>query len=265
MTDSMNNMLEIHSLETGYGARGVLKGVTLDVAPGEAVALIGPNGSGKTTLIRAISGVLRPTKGQISLAGADLTHMEEGERARRVAVVPQARDLPGSFTVEEVVMLGRTPYQGWTGVVSAQDRERVEWAIERAEISDLRERQVGELSGGEQQLVLLARALAQHTPVLLLDEPTAHLDLKHQSALLNLVRELASKENLAVLMALHDLNMAAIYSGRIALLVNGVLAALGDPTDVLTQEILEAAYQTPVSVITHPVYGTPLILPDGKK
>lgn len=260
----MNDLLEIRSLVTGYGPRRVLQGITLSIAPGEAVALIGPNGSGKTTLVRAISGVLPLAQGEIRLAGASLSKMDESQRAQKVSVVPQARDLPASFTVEETVMLGRTPYLGFTGIAAPEDQQRVDWAIERAGIEPLRSRRVGELSGGEQQLVLLARALAQHTPVLLLDEPTAHLDLRHQSRLLNLVRELAIKENLAILMALHDLNLAAIYSHRVALLVDGTLAALGTPREVLTQATLEAAYQTPITIITHPVYGTPLILPDGK-
>lgn len=260
----MNRPLEIISLETGYGTRRVLKGVTLSVLPGETVALIGPNGSGKTTLIRAISGVLAVSSGEVRYDGVNFQKLSEDERARRVAVVPQARDLPNSFSVEETVSLGRTPYLNWTGSLAQSDQERIDWAIDRAGINELRERKVGELSGGEQQLVLLARALAQQAPVLLLDEPTAHLDLRHQSLLQNLVRELAAKENLAVLMALHDLNLAAIYSDRVALLVSGQLAALGTPMDVLTEEILGAAYQVPVSVITHPVYGTPLILPDGK-
>jgi iron complex transport system ATP-binding protein len=239
--------------------------VTLDVRPGELLALIGPNGSGKTTLIRAVSGVLPVTGGEVRFGGVNLQRMNEEERARRVAVVPQARDLPASFSVEETVLLGRTPYQGWTGSLSAADQERVDWSLERAGITELRERMAVELSGGEQQLVLLARALAQHTPVLLLDEPTAHLDLRHQSLLLHLVRELASTENLAVLMAIHDLNLAALYANRVALLVGGKLAALGTPGEVLTEENLEAAYQAPVNVITHPIYGTPLILPDGKR
>jgi iron complex transport system ATP-binding protein len=159
--------------------------------------------------------------------------------------------------------MGRTPYLGWLGEPTPRDRLRVEWSLQRTGLAELAQNRVGELSGGEQQRVLLARALAQQTPVLLLDEPTAHLDLRHQSDLLHLVRTLANEEHLAVLMALHDLNLVALYADQVALLVGGRLAALGAPLEVLTAERLTEAYQVPLRVISHPDYGTPLVLPDG--
>jgi iron complex transport system ATP-binding protein len=172
--------------------------------------------------------------------------------------------LPPSFTVYETVLLGRTPYLGWMGKPGPHDRRRVGWALEKTHTEELAERRIGELSGGEQQRVLLARALAQDTPVLLLDEPTAHLDLRHQSSLLNLVQELAHEQRLAVLMALHDLNLVALYSDRVALLVDGRLKITGSPEEVLTPAQLTESYRIPLSVTTHPEYGTPLILPDGR-
>jgi iron complex transport system ATP-binding protein len=186
------------------------------------------------------------------------------QRARWLAVVPQARSLPAAFTVYDTVLLGRTPYLGWLGQASAADHTKTRLAIERTQTGELAQRRVGELSGGEQQRVLLARALAQETPVLLLDEPTTHLDLRHQSSLLNLVRELAAQQDLAVLMVLHDLNLASIYADRVALLVNGRLEALGSPHSVLTERNLAEVYRVPVHVIPHPEYGNPLILPDGR-
>jgi iron complex transport system ATP-binding protein len=195
--------------------------------------------------------------------GDDLAAMTASQRARKLAVVPQARNLPEPYTVWQTVLLGRTPYLGWLGQASGRDRERVRWALERTETLDLAERRIGELSGGEQQRVLLARALAQETPILLLDEPTAHLDLHHQTLLLDLVYTLTRENHLTVLMALHDLNLAALYADRVALLVDGRLQAVGTPVEVLTADQLSQAYRLPLHVITHPDFGVPLVLPDG--
>jgi iron complex transport system ATP-binding protein len=257
-------MLEIEGLIVDYGPRRVLQGIDLTVQPGEILALIGPNGAGKSTLIKAISGVVPAQAGRIRLDGEDLIRLSPAQRARCLAVVPQARRLPADYTVWQTVLLGRTPYLGWLGQPASQDRVRARWAMEQTATSPLAERRIGELSGGEQQRVLLARAVAQDTPVLLMDEPTAHLDLQHQTALLTLARSLASEERRAILMALHDLNLAALYADRVALLVGGRLRAVGAPEAVLTPELVSSAYQIPVHIIQHPDYGTPLILPDGR-
>jgi iron complex transport system ATP-binding protein len=256
-------MLQIHSLSVGYGPRLVLHDISLHIQPGEIVALIGPNGAGKTTLIRAVSGVIRPQSGGLHAGGENLAGMTSAQRARKLAVVPQARNLPEPYTVWQTVLLGRTPYLGWLGQPSERDQERVRWALERTETLELAERRIGELSGGEQQRALLARALAQETPILLLDEPTAHLDLHHQTTLLDLVYALTRENHLTVLMALHDLNLAAIYADRVALLVDGSLQAVGTPAEVLTAERLSQAYRLPLHVIPHPDFGVPLVLPDG--
>ena len=258
-------MLKVQSLSVSYGLYQALKDVTLQVEKGEILALIGPNGSGKTTLIRAASGVLKPVSGKVLADGKEVSHLPPAHCARYIAVVPQARNLPESFTVRQTVILGRTPYLDWLGHPGPKDWERVHWAMQRTDTLELGERRIGELSGGEQQRVLLARALAQDTPILLLDEPTAHLDLHHQANLLSLVHDLAGERGLAVLMALHDLNLAGLYADRVALLVQGRLQALGTPAEVLTAPQLEEAYRVPLSVIPHPEYGTPLILPDGRK
>jgi iron complex transport system ATP-binding protein len=257
-------MLEIQSLCALYGKRLVLDHVSISVKAGEILVVIGPNGAGKSTLIRTVSGVMPIQGGSIRIAGEDLSRLSAAQRARCLAVVPQARNLPAAFTVYQTVLLGRTPYLGWLGQTEKRDEARVGRALELTHLQDLAERRVGELSGGEQQRVLLGRALAQDTPVLLLDEPTTHLDLQHQSSLLNLVRNLASEHQLAVLMVLHDLNLAGLYADRVALLVEGRLQALGTPQEVLTEQSLEAVYRIPVHVIRHPEYGTPLILPDGR-
>ncbi len=257
-------MLKVQNLSVSYGKRRVLKDVSLDVRSGEVVALIGPNGSGKSTLIRAVSGVLPVDAGHVAVDGKALAELSTMERARYLAVVPQARNLPPAFSVYESILLGRTPYLGWLGRAGEKDHERVRYALERTQMQPLAERMVGELSGGEQQRVLLARAVAQDAPVLLLDEPTTHLDLQHREGLVHLVRELAGSRNLAVLMALHDLNMASLYADRVSLLVDGEIRATGTPEEVFTEEALSMVYHVPVHVIPHPEYGNPLILPDGR-
>src|SRR5512143_1473860 len=253
-------MLKIENLTVAYNARRILHGVSLDVIAGEIVTLIGPNGAGKSTLIRAVSGVVPIESGETSIDGQSLKQLTTTERARRLAVVPQARNLPPAFSVYESILLGRTPYLGWFGRTSPADHERVRHALELTQLQSLADRRVGELSGGEQQRVLLARALAQDTPVMLLDEPITHLDLQHRESLVHLVRELAIGKSLAVLMVLHDLNLASLYADRISLLVEGKIEATGTPSEVLTETTLSRVYHVPVHIIPHPEYGNPLIL-----
>lgn len=257
-------MLEVQSLVVRYGERQILHEVSLTAKPGEVLVVIGPNGAGKSTLLRAASGILPVQSGRVLAQGKDLARLPAEQRARLLAVVPQAYQLPPAYPVYETVLLGRTPYMNFLGQAGSKDHARVRLAMERANVQHLAGRRVGELSGGEQQRVLLARALAQDCPILLLDEPTTHLDLQHQSGLLNLVQKLARSDGLAVLMVLHDLNLAALYADRIALLVGGKVQACGAPDTVLTAAKLSAVYQVPVSVIPHPEYGTPLVLPDGR-
>jgi iron complex transport system ATP-binding protein len=205
--------------------------------------------------------------GSVRADGRDLLSLPPMERARCMAVVPQAVTLPPAFTVWETVLLGRTPYLNFLGQVSPGDEEIARRALARVDALDLAERRVGELSGGEQQRVLLARALAQSTPILLLDEPTSNLDLHYQVSFMETVRTLAHADlrtgtgNLAVLVALHDLNLAAQYADRVALLVDGRLMVCGTPAQVLTPQWLSEAYHLAVQVIPHPFTGVPLVLP----
>ena len=256
-------MLDIHALSVSFDENSVLNKVSLTVAPGEILAVIGPNGVGKSTLVRAISGVVPIDSGQVHVDGVSIQALSPAQRARYMAVVPQAQLLPVTFSVWQTVLLGRTPYLGWLGKSSHQDLERVRWALRQTNISGLAERAINTLSGGEKQRVLLARALAQDAPVLLLDEPTTYLDLNHQASLLQLIRRLRDENDLAVLMVIHDLNLASKYADRIAIMVEGRIYDSGTPSEVLTGENLSAAFQVQVEVIPHPVYGTPLILPDG--
>ncbi len=254
-------MLKIQSLSVSYGTRRILHEVSLDVRSGEVLALIGPNGAGKSTLIRAVSGVI-PYTGQVRTNGDEFAALSTVQRARYVATVPQAVSMPPAYTVWETVLFGRTPHLGFLGQPSQGDEEIARQSLTRVSALPFAGRRVGELSGGEQQRVLLARALCQTTPVLLLDEPTAHLDLQYQVSLLELVSELAHKDSLAVLIALHDLNLAAQYADRIALMVAGKIKAVGKANDVLQPELIQEAYCLPVRVVRHPFLDIPLVLPD---
>ncbi|MGA7193362.1 MAG: heme ABC transporter ATP-binding protein [Anaerolineales bacterium] len=258
-------MLKIENLSVNYGSRRVLHDVSLSVQSGQVVALIGPNGAGKSTLIRAVSGVIPIVSGRVRTNGDDFHSLTPMQRAKYLAVVPQAVSLPPAFTVWETVLMGRTPYLGFIGQTSSADEEVARNALKRVDALGLADRRVGELSGGEGQRVLLARALCQSTPIMLLDEPTAHLDLQYQISLSELVRDLAHHDKLAVLIALHDLNLAARYADRIALMVAGEIKAIGTPREVLTPELISDAYCLPVQVVKHPFMDVPLVLPESGK
>ena len=257
-------MLTIENLTVYYGSRRVLHEITLQVESGHVLALIGPNGAGKSTLVRAVSGVIPVTAGHVRLDGQDLLPLPPMQRARQMAVVPQAVTLPPAFTAWETVLLGRTPYLNFLGQVSTKDEEIARSALRRVDALALSDRRVGELSGGEQQRVLLARALAQATPVLLMDEPTSHLDLQHQVALMELAHSLAHDDGMVVLVALHDLNLAARYADHLALLVDGHITARGSASQVLTPASIASAYGLEVDILPHPQDSSlPLVVPRG--
>jgi iron complex transport system ATP-binding protein len=250
--------LTIEHLSVAYQRRAALRDISLDARGSEVVVLIGPNGAGKSTLLRSIAGTLTPDAGRICVDGADMAGLSAAERARLVAVVPQAARLPEAFTAAEVVLMGRNPHLPRFGGERASDYQAAQQAMQRTETWELADRRVGELSGGEQQRVLIARALAQEPRVLLLDEATAHLDLRHQLATLRLVRKLA-RSGLLVVAALHDLNLAAQHADRLALLAAGELLACGSPAQVLTPELLRQVYGVAAIVSAHPLTGAPLV------
>lgn len=259
-------MLKVDQIEVGYNQKIVLRGVSFDLQPGELLAVIGPNGSGKSTLIRAVSGILPLRAGKILVNGKNITEIHDQERARLIAVVPQARNLPSAFSAREVVSLGRTPYLGWLGQLSEADKSRIDQVMKQTDTLEFADRMVGELSGGEQQRLLLARALVQDTPLLLLDEPTTHLDLQFQYGLMQRVHKLAHPPEpglpaRAVLLALHDLNLAYEYADKVALLVRGRITHYGTPAEVLRPEILSAVYNVPLVQLRDPKNGKVALLP----
>ncbi|HEY8491423.1 MAG TPA: heme ABC transporter ATP-binding protein [Dehalococcoidia bacterium] len=254
-------VLAARGLRAGYGGREVLRGLDLSLSPGEVLGVVGPNGSGKSTLVRVLSGVLRPRAGTVLLMGRDLRAFSARELARTVAVVPQAASLPEGFTALQIVLMGRTPYLGLLASEGPEDLAAARRAMEQTDVLRLADRPVQRLSGGERQRVVAARALAQEAPVLLLDEPTAHLDVGHQTALFDLVHRLARERRLAVLAVVHDLTLAGQYCDRLLLLKDGRALAGGPPEQVLTPERVTEAYGVAVSVVQHPVTGRPVVLP----
>lgn len=242
----------------------------LALRPGELLGLVGPNGSGKTTLIRALTGVVRPSAGRVRLCGRDVAALSQAEIARLAAVVPQDPVLPPAFNSFDCVLMGRTPHLRLLQQEGAHDVEVARRAMLATDTWDFAGRPVGELSGGERQRVVVARALAQETPVLLLDEPTAHLDIGHQGAVLGLMRGFARRDGpggsagKAVLAVVHDLTLAAHYCDRLIVLSAGRVSAEGAPADVLRPELLREVYGVPVTVVPHPETGRPVVAPsDG--
>src|SRR5437588_6166710 len=240
-------LLQIDGITFGYDRQPLLYDIHVQVDEGEMVGLLGPNGSGKTTLLRLISGVLRPQRGRILLEGRDLQVWGRRGIARRIAVVPQELHVPFAFTVEEMVSLGRTPFINLLGTRSKHDISIVQEAMQSTEITPLAGRIFNELSGGERQRVIMAMALAQQPALLLLDEPTSHLDIKYQIEILELVQRLNHRLGVTVIAAMHDLNLAARYFPRLLLFQRGVVADAG-PAEVLEPQLLRRVYGVNVQV-----------------
>jgi iron complex transport system ATP-binding protein len=252
--------IEVQDVVVKYDSRPVLDDVTISVGAGELVGLLGPNGSGKTTLLRTISRAVSPTKGTVLIGGEDARRLSPGHMARRLAVVPQTTQVGFDFTVEELVLMGRSPHQGRFSFESRHDREVAHQAMARTRVLHLADRPAAALSGGELQRAIIARALAQQPRVLLLDEPTTHLDMAFQIEVLELMRTLSHEDGLTVLAVLHDLNLASSYCDRLVLLSDGKVYAAGAPEDVLTPDNLAATFGAEVLVRPHPVTGRPHVI-----
>ncbi|GEM87068.1 ABC transporter ATP-binding protein [Meiothermus granaticius] len=242
-----------------YRGRGGLEGISLELHRGEWLALLGPNGAGKSTLLRLMAGLLRPRSGEVCLEGQPLMRYSSWERGQKLGFLSQMGGVPEGLTVEETVALGRTPYLGLLGREGPEDQEAVLWAMEVTETLFLRSRPLSQLSGGELQRVLLARALAAQPHYLLLDEPTAHLDLRHQAEFLTLMEKLR-RQGVGVLTVLHDPNLAR-SADRVAFVVEGRLWAMGQPAEVLQEERLCGVYGPGVQV--RMVEGQPVVLLGG--
>ena len=256
----MSAALTFEEVGFAYGSTPVLRDLRLRIEPGELTALLGPNGTGKTTCVRLAAGSLTPQRGRVRLFGRDLRTFGAPERARTVAVVPQESPLEFEFRVHEIVAMGRSPHQGLLGLESGEDRKAVAEALQVTGMDGHAGRPLAALSGGEKQRVILARALAQHPRLLLLDEPTAHLDLKHRLAIYALLQRL-QREGLTTLVVSHDLNLAAAHCGRLVLFRCGEVVADGPPRAVLRREVLREVYEVDLEVRADGEGGAPFVVP----
>ncbi|MCR4427199.1 MAG: heme ABC transporter ATP-binding protein [Firmicutes bacterium] len=251
--------VEVRDVHFKYPGLSVLHGVSFEVEPGIFFGVIGPNGSGKSTLLRVIGGVLRPCKGTVKYDGRDIAEFTPKDCARMVAAVAQANPVVFSFTVAEIVAMGRAPYIRRFSSETAEDWARVRSAMDRTGVLHLADRYITELSSGERQRVFIARALAQDPKVLLLDEPTAHLDVSYQVEICELAAALAHDEGLSVIAVLHDLNLAARYCDRLAMMESGRLFALGTPREIMTPANLLSVYGVRATIGTHPESDRPAV------
>jgi iron complex transport system ATP-binding protein len=254
-------VLSASSLSFRYDGREVLSGVDLAVREKEVAVLLGPNGAGKSTLIRILSGLLAPASGEVALFGLPPAAYSRREMARLLAVVGQDPPVDFPMTVEEYVALGRFPHQGFFGAMSGEDRRHVSRALELTALPDLRERRLGEISAGERQRASVARAIAQGAKVMLLDEPTAFLDIYHRVAFYEIVTRLKEECGASALVASHDLALCAEYGERILLLAGGRIRAAGRPEEVLTPGNVREAYGVEVFCDRNPVTGAVRVTP----
>ena len=251
--------VELNEVTFGYGSSEVVQNVSFSVCRGEFVGIIGPNGSGKSTLLRLMSGLLRPWHGRITVSGRGIRHYRRRELSRLIGVVPQETAVTFPFSVIEMVLFGRTPHLGGFGFEGDPDLQAARLAMARTE-TDLAGRPITELSGGERQRVILARALAQEPEILLLDEPAAFLDIRHEVEMYDLLRDL-QHEGMTVVSVLHDLNLAALYCEQVILLQEGRVARRGTPQEVMTYATLTEVYGTEIYVTRNDITETLNIFP----
>jgi iron complex transport system ATP-binding protein len=252
--------LEARGVCFSYGLVPVVNEISVSVAPGEMLGVIGPNGSGKSTFLRLLSGVLQPSAGEVLVRGRPLGTYSRRELGQHIAVVPQETLIEFPFSVTEVVLMGRSPHLGGFAFEGDRDLAVAHESMRRTGVLDLADRSIHELSGGERQRVILARALAQEAPILLLDEPGAFLDIRHEVEIYDLLQDL-QREGQSIITVLHDLNLAALYCNRVALLQSGRLFRLGVPAEVITYGALTEVYETEVYVDLNDITGAVNVLP----
>jgi len=253
--------IELKDITLAYGPKEVVKGISFSLKSGEVVGLVGPNGSGKSTIIKALSRVLLPRSGKIELNGRDIDEITRRDLSMFISVVPQTAVLPSAFTAFEIVLMGRNPHLGLFQYESKKDLDIAWQSMASTSTQHLAQRRIGELSGGEIQSVVIARALTQQTEAIFLDEPTANLDVGRQIEILDLIKGLCRRSKIAVIAALHDLNLASHYCDKLVLIKDGQVHAEGPPQKVITNENIYDVYGPGSYVHRHPVSGLPAVLP----
>ncbi len=260
--------LEVNGVTFGFGRKGVaetspvLKNISLSISSGEVMGILGPNGSGKSTLLKVLMNILNPQGGSVALFGNPYTSLSQSQITRRVAFVPQETQQAFPFTINEMVLMGRYPHHNRTwglGWESPQDRAVAIQAMQDLDVAHLGTRLITDVSGGERQRAVIARALAQEPEVLLLDEPTAFLDLHHQLDIARIIRDLNRTRGLTVVLVSHDLNLASQYCDRVMLMKGGEIATIGSPQQVISREYLEPVYGCQVLIDSHPQSGVPRV------
>ncbi|ART21953.1 iron dicitrate ABC transporter ATP-binding protein [Corynebacterium striatum] len=257
--------LTAKDISLGYGERDIITGLSVDIAPGKVTSIVGPNGCGKSTLLRSLSRLLKPTGGEIFLDGNAISEIPTKQLAISLGLLPQSPIAPDGIVVADLVGRGRTPHQGLLGRWSQEDYDIVQESMEMTGVAELAERSIDELSGGQRQRVWIAMALAQRTDILLLDEPTTYLDIKHQLEVLDLLVELNETHGTTIAMVIHDLNLAARYSDELIAVSNGNVYAQGSPQDVMTQQTVKDVFGVDSVIVEDPVSGLPAVMPIGKR
>lgn len=255
--------LEAKALAVGYGERLVIPGLSLQITMGQITALVGPNGSGKSTLLKTLARITQPKGGMVYLDGRAIARMSSREVALQLAILPQGPGAPDELTVAELVEQGRYPHVGALRMLRQQDHSAIHEALAQTNMEQFRHRRLDSLSGGERQRAWIALALAQATPILLLDEPTTFLDVGHQIEVLDLVQTLNHSHGKTIVLVVHDLNHAARYADRIVVLQDGHIVADGAPRAVLTPSLLADVFHVQAHILDHPVDGVPVCLPYG--
>jgi iron complex transport system ATP-binding protein len=261
MTVDRPTRLSGHDLRLGYGERVIADGIDVAIAEGSFTAIIGPNGCGKSTLLRALSRLLKPSRGHVLLDGRDIQAQPARHVARQLGLLPQSAIAPPGVTVADLVARGRHPHARLLRQWSEADQRAVDAAMAATDITDLAGRALDRLSGGQRQRAWIAMALAQETALLLLDEPTTFLDLAHQIDLMDLLSDLNRKEGRTLVAVLHDLNQACRYAGHLIAMKDGRIMAEGAPCAIVNAELVEAVFGVPALIIEDPVSGTPLVIP----